>query len=491
MKILTLLFIVLIITAAFGQEKQPPNNKFTYQFELGGYFSLTNKLPFWQASNQFGSIPKGTPSFFSRQILKSKKDTLRKFFKLDYSAELVAILGKQAQLIVPEGYLNAKVGIFNIYAGRKREIFGLVDTTLSSGSISWSGNALPIPQVQVSIPQYTKLFFKWLSFKGSFSHGWFGEQKYAKGYYLHQKTLFFRLGMPTAKVKLFGGIVHNVQWGGTPKVTLPEGDDRLFNGKFPEDWFVYGNVVLPFKKLWGNIPKYKDYNNFELGNRFGNHLGSLDAGAEININKSKLLIYKQFVFDDGQLFGLTNTDDGLYGISLTPYKSAFKKVVFEYLYTKNQGHYVSAFGRLLGLPDRHPNEANFLFNHQQYLDGWSYNRNTIGTPFLTPEENLRSEKQVDNGYIFVNNNRVWAFYLGLMNQIGSISFMNRVSYSKNFGSYDVVGKPITPVNQISYSVNTVIPLSRLKADLNVNIAVDHGDLIRDNFGSYISIIKKW
>ncbi|GAB3515263.1 capsule assembly Wzi family protein [Emticicia fontis] len=490
MKIFTAILILLSTTVVFAQEKQL-KNKFNYEFEVGGYFSLTNKLPFWQASNQYGSIPKELPAFVCRQILRTKKDTLNKFFRLDYGAELVTILGNKPQLIVPEGYISAKIGIFQIYAGRKKEIYGLVDTTLSSGSISWSGNALPLPRVQVGIPNYTRLFFKWLSFKGMFAHGWFGDQRYAQGYYLHQKSLFLRLGTPQAKVKLYGGIVHNVQWGGSPKVKLPEGDDRLFNGKFPEDWFVYGNVVFPFKKLWGIASKYEDYNKFELGNRFGNHLGSLDAGAEITIKKSKLLLYKQFIFDDGQLFGLTNTDDGLYGISFTPEKSAFKKIVFEYLYTKNQGHYVAAFGRLLGLPDRHPNEENFIFNHQQYLDGWSYNRNTIGTPFLTPEENLRSEKQVDNNYIFVNNNRVWACYLGLANQIGTINFTNRISYSKNFGSYDVIGKPITPVTQISYSVNTSIPLSRLKAFLNVNIAVDHGDLIRDNFGSYVSIVKRW
>lgn len=490
MKFCITILTFLIITSVFGQEKQF-KNKFDYEFEIGGYFSLTNKLPFWQATNQYGSIPKELPAFLCRQVLRNKIDTLNKFFRFNYGIELITLLGKKPQLIVPEGFIAAKVGVFQVYAGRKKEIYGLVDTTLSSGSISWSGNALPIPRVQISIPNYTKLFFKWLSIKGTFAHGWFGDQTFAKGYYLHQKSFFLRIGTPTAKLKLYGGIVHNVQWGGSPKVKLPEGDDRLYNGKFPEDWFVYGNVVLPFKKLWGEIPKYQNYNKFELGNRFGNHLGSLDAGAEITIKRSKLLLYKQFIFEDGQLFGLTNTDDGLYGISFTPAKSVFKKIVFEYLYTKNQGHYVSGFGRLLGLPDRHPNEENFLFNHQQYLDGWSYNRSTIGTPFLTAEENLRSEKQVDNGYIFVNNNRVWVCYLGLINQIGIINFTNRISFSKNFGSYDVIGKPISPVTQISYSINTIIPLNRLKADLKINIAVDHGDLINDNFGSFVSVIKRW
>jgi hypothetical protein len=118
-----------------------------------------------------------------------------------------------------------------------------------------------------------------------------------------------------------------------------------------------------------------------------------------------------------------------------------------------------------------------------YFDGWSYNQRTIGTPFLTPEQNIRNENQLGNGNVFVNNNRIWAFYGALLNQIGTISFSNRLSFSRNFGNTSLLGKVIQPVDQISYSVNTVVPLRRLRAD--------HGDLIKDNYGSYISLIKRW
>ena len=484
------IFMTCLSLTVIAQQNTP--KKFNYQFELGGYFSLTNKLPFWQASNQYGSIPSDLPAFMCRQSIKTKKDTLNKFFKFDYGFEAVTILGKKPQILLPEVFLCTKLGKFEIYVGRRKEIFGIVDTMMSSGSISWSGNAMPIPKVQIGMPNYTKLFFKWLSFKGTYSHGWFGNQRFAKGYFLHQKTLFLKIGKPTSKINLYGGIVHNVQWGGFPKVPLPQGDDRLLNGRFPQDWFVYGNVVLPLKNLWKYSPKFSDYNAFETTNHFGNHLGSVDVAAEFKFAKSRLLLYKQFIFEDGQLFGLTNTDDGLYGLSFTPKpESSFKKIVFEYLFTKNQGRYEAGVARLLGLKDRHPNEENFLFNHQQYFDGWSYNRQTIGTPFLTAEENLRSEKQIDNGYVFINNNRVWAVYAGLLNQFGMIQVSNRLSYSKNFGNTSLLGKVIVPVTQISYSVNTIIPLKRMKADLNVNIAIDHGDLIKDNFGTFVSIIKKW
>ena len=489
MKIILAVFLGLSVSCI---AQQNPPKKFEYNFELGSYFSLTNKLPFWQSSNQYGSVPNALPAFLCRQSIKNKKDTINRFFKFYYGFEAVTILGKKPLFLLPEAFLCTKIGKFELYAGRRKEIFGLVDTLLSSGSVSWSGNAMPIPKVQIGMPHYSKLFFKWLSYKGTFSHGWFGEQKYVSNYYLHQKSLFMKIGKPTSKISLYGGIVHNVTWGGKPKYELPAGDDRLLNGKFASDWFVYGNVVLPFKNLWKMSKNFDKYNAFETTNHFGNQLGSVDAAAEIKFKKSKLLLYRQFLFEDGQLFGLTNTDDGLYGLSFTPKpESSFKRIVVEYLFTKNQGRYVAAAGRLLNFPDRHPNEESFLFNHQQYLDGWSYNRRTIGTPFLTAEENIRSDKQIDNGFVFVNNNRIWAVYLAVLNQIGTIKFSNRLSYSKNFGNTSLLGKVIVPANQVSYSVNMAIPMQRLKADLNVNVAIDHGDLINDNFGSYISLIKRW
>ncbi len=488
-----LLFFVALIAyqSILAQETKIPN-KFDYTFEIGNYFSLTQKLPFWQAANKFGSVPKETPAFLCRQSIRSKTDTIERFFKLKYNIEAVSILGKNPQIMFPEANLTFKIGKTELMLGRKKEIFGIVDTLLSSGSVSWSGNSLPIPKIQFTIPYYQRFLFRWLSFKGSFSHGWFGEQTFVKNYYLHQKSLYFRLGKPNAKLLLHAGVVHNVTWGGTPKYQLPPGDDRLKDGKFASDWFVYGNVVFPVKSFWRQYPRYNTYNYFEIGNQFGNHLGSVDLAAEMRIHRAKLMLYKQFIYEDGQLFGLTNTDDGLYGISLQPNNgTAIKKVVFEYLFSKNQGSYVAGIGRLLHLPDRHPNEENFLFNHQQYYDGWSYNKVGIGTPLLTPEEIIRSEKQIGNSFVFVNNNRVWAFYLGILSQVGKINFSNRLSFSRNFGNASGFGKILSPVNQVSFDLNMFVPLPRLKSELNLNLGIDHGDLIKDNFGSYIGIIKKW
>lgn len=49
-----------------------------------------------------------------------------------------------------EGYGKVKAGIFKLKADRAKEVMGLVNTTLSSGSFSISSNALLIVKKEVS-----------------------------------------------------------------------------------------------------------------------------------------------------------------------------------------------------------------------------------------------------------------------------------------------------------------------------------------------------
>lgn len=481
--------LLLIPTILFAQNGK---NKMHYRFEIGTYISIDGKLPFWQANNQWGAVPEMSNTLVVKQRIQKDYDSTSKFFKFGYGGEVMSVLGQQAKVILPEYYINSRLGKFEICAGRKREIIGAVDSTLSSGSISWSSNAIPIPKVQIGLPNYTKFIFKWLSIKGLYGHGWFGNQEYVKDYYLHQKTFFARLGKPSSKIKLHGGVVHNVQWGGVPKFDLPEEDDRLYNGKYPADLYTYANVVIPFKKLWNS--KDSTYNKFETKNRFGNHVGSVDIAGEIDFKDSKILIYKQFIYETGSLVSLTNTDDGLYGISVASKKNGvFRRLVLEYLFTKNQGTYQSAIARLLNVKDRQNGNNSFYFNHAQYYDGWSYNKRTIGTPFLTPQENIRDENKLDSDWVFVNNNRIWATYGAIQAQFGKIGVVNKVSYSKNFRGFNIYPTRDDRkfVTQVSYSMNAIIPMQKLKSDLNINIAIDHGDLIKDNYGAFISFIRKW
>lgn len=87
---------------------------------------------------------------------------------------------------------------------------------------------------------------------------------------------------------------------------------------FGSDISTYFNVVtgLSMGRL-GSWNSQRGVPANEAGNRTGNHLGTVDVGAEINTYWCNFLIYRQNIYEDGSLFYLNNISDGLSGISFT------------------------------------------------------------------------------------------------------------------------------------------------------------------------------
>jgi Capsule assembly protein Wzi len=478
--------ILLCCSFSFAQTYK----KYNYSVELGGFYSTNNRIPFWLKNNQFGAFPATGNTVMFRQALESKADTSKRFFKSNYCADIVLVVGNQAQILIPELYYKADLGKFSIMLGRKKQIHGLVDSTLSSGSITWSGNSLPIPEVQISIPKYQRLFFDRLAIKGHYTHGWFGDQASVKNFYLHQKSLYGRIGKPNAKLKLYGGILHNAQWGGKPKYGIPDTDPRYVKESFAANWYVYRNIVLPVANTGDDSTS--GYSAYDYENRFGNHIGQLDMGGEWSFKTSKLLFYKQIIFETGQTFSsLTNIDDGLYGLSFTNFKTGSKinKAVLEVLQTTNQGIYRAGLLRTIGFYGKHfGRNQNYYFNHGQYLDGWSYNGLSLGTPFMIPDGQIRIEKNNPTNQFFSNNNRIKAIYLGLNTQLNSINVESKFSYSRNYGSPRV---DIGVADQLSVSFKAQVPAPKLYGFINVGIGIEQGDLIQDNYGVFLSFKRIW
>ncbi len=486
-------FLMIAVSASWlfaGTLYAQSSKKYNYSVELGGYYSINNKIPFWLQSNQFGAVPAEGNTVMFRQSLESKIDTSTKFFKGNYCADVVLIVGSEAKIIIPEAFYKLNFGSFALMAGRKKQVHGLVDSTLSSGSVTWSGNSLPLPEIQFSIPEYRKLFFNFLAVKGHFSHGWFGKQTFVNDYYLHQKSLYMRVGKPTSKLKLYGGILHHAQWGGTPKFSVPVEDPRYIEGKFASDWYTYKNIVFPLPNL--SADSLKGYSQYDYENRFGNHLGQLDMGGTLNLKKVNILAYKQIIFETGQTFSsLTNIDDGLYGLSFKfkKQKAIVKKVVIEVLHTTNQGRYRAGFLQLVGFYGKHFGEtSNFYFNHGQYIDGWAYNKMTIGSPFLISNDRIRNEKAENRDQVFANNNRIKALYLGFDTQLNTVRLESRFSFSRNLGSDRV---KFGTADQLSIGFKAAIPAPKLKGVINFSVGIEQGDLIYDNYGVFLSFKRLW
>ncbi len=483
-----LLLFLLLSASAWGQINKPVR----YQQEVGSYFSTTGEIPFWHQANQYGIVPRNQPVVTLRSAWRvdyhdaphNRLDSLRaRNRRVDWGWGFSGVVNaaKEYQVVIPEAYAKVKLNHVELYAGRRREVVGIADSTDGMGSYIWSGNALPLIKVQLALPEYWPVNGT-LAIKGFYAHGWFNDG-FVKGSLLHQKALYIRLGKPSWKVKFYGGINHQVQWaGGTDR--LP--GDFIKNGQFPSSLRDYGDVITGYSENLRTDIDTTKYSAFDRGNRIGNHLGTVDLALELALNRITLRLYRQSIYEDGSLFYLTNIADGLHGLQLHNTRPRhqtglrFNNIALEYLNTYSQGgdQFVDTNPRLRGRDD--------YFNNGQYRDGWSYLGRTIGTPFIPNGNDTRADLP---RYSYTNNNRVRVYHIGLSGLIAnSIAFNLKASYSQNIGTYTV---PFVPtVKQFSGLFGLGVPLSILGGiQATASVAFDQGQLYDNSLGFFVSIRK--
>ncbi|WP_223834297.1 capsule assembly Wzi family protein [Spirosoma profusum] len=451
----------------------------------------SGKTPFWLRANQYGTVP--LQNSFMRLEAEAHADYQARDStgyrpKMDwgYGANVIVNAGASSQVLLTEGYLKGRIGAFELYAGRRKEIIGLVDTLLTSGSYIWSGNALPFPKIQLALPAFTPIPFTKgvLSVMGTFSHGWFENQgRLVQGTYLHQSSFYGRIGKESWRFKFYGGFNHQVMWGGYSDHLDP---GVSVNGKLPSNIKYYPAVILGIRNPFPDDQTIQTITHFEE-NRIGNHLGSIDLAAELDLNTVNFYAYRQFFYDDGSLFYGTNLDDGLNGLRIRPkrengLRSNFylSQITVEYLFTGSQG------GNAFVLDDPKLRGRDDYFNNGQYLDGWTYFGRTVGTPFLSPQSEVRPNLPPRSG---IANNRVSLFHLGLTGVLlDKINLTTKLSVSRNAGTYPIP-YPNLPT-QFSGLLAASIPLNILGGtEIKAMFAFDAGDLLPSSTGMFIALRK--
>lgn len=482
-RIILLALSFLLMTGRVSS--QSGNINYTVQ-TLGGY-TTPGLVPFWLRSNQFGSIPlDGASLSFIGSARRDYDLSKDKLFDWGASLEGRANLGKGSNLTLIEGYGKVHVGIFEFRAGRSKEIMGLCDTTLTSGSWAVSGTNLGIPKIEVSIPEFYAIpwFGELFSIKGNFSHGWLGDVPMRRWFegseivqvntYLHQKSFYGRLGKPLWKFKLYGGFNHQVLWGNE------------------HDFYTHDFQLSPFSTYMYVLTGKRYNNGFIQATRLGNHLGSLDIGLEYRFDKVKLLLYRQTFYDGGALSSLANIQDGLNGISIENQQrierpQIWQKLLIEFLYTKNQAgepwsrEYGSAY-------------ENY-FNHGEYANGWSYLGIGLGNPFITSKNYIRDDLPAAPEEYFVNN-RLLAVNFGCVGSMERLNYLLKISWSKNYGTYwttdeeqstDISNPGAYGIFGIQEQISTYLELNtNLDNGLNLGVigAFDSGQLFNNSLGIF-------
>jgi hypothetical protein len=483
--------------SSLAQYSTRPSETSSSFLESSLILSTIDRTPFWLHANQFGTVLTSGSSVSLRGGINQlwtldRQGTTTRLVRdsvynpspgkwtFELGAEAVANVGATHNLLLPQAYGTVSYGNWRLLLGRRKQWIGLADSTLGMGSYAWSTNALPIPQIQFGLHQYTKVPFTqgWLSIKGFVSEGWFEKNRsITKELKFHQKQLYGRLGKPGGKFFLLGGLNHQAQWGGkTPYETV--------DGQMPKRFSDYLYVISGVASR-GRLDSTASF--FDNSHRIGNHLGTVDFGFEVRGTKSTWTAYRQNIYEDGSLFNLENIKDGLNGIKIQfnePKPSLFnvREAVFEVLYTKNQAGRIFIFNQAIFGKDNY-------FNHAQVRDGWSYHDRGIGTPFIPPTSQT-VWKFPNYGNAFTSNNRVWVLHTGLRGSLlNRYEWSTKLSYSSNAGVYDLPF-PET-VFQFSGVLTLQTPLKWLGGStLKGSLATDVGGLYPNSTGLMLSLRKE-
>lgn len=510
-KVVLFLFLIFFIISnkLFSQQN-------SLRYEIEAITTATNDagVPFWLRANQFGSMPLSGPSasFLGRATkdfdseMSYQPHPQRKLIDWGAGIEARANIGGDSDLRLIEAYGKLRVGIFQLKAGRSKDVMGFSgDTALSSGNFSVSGNSLGIPKFEVAIPEYWAVPFlnNLVAIKGNISHGWLGtlpvldtilkrtdgtfetsNVEKAKSYF-HQKSFYARLGHDDWKVKFFGGFNHQVFWGSERDIygesfqLSPAGTFlHVLTGK------SYGNTKIPRSKI-------------------GNHLGSIDFGVELDFPEVTLMAYRQNFYDVGALSKLANIKDGLNGVSLV--NKAFSeqtknirwnRILFEFLYTKHQAGEFGSKITKSGDED--------YYNNYFYTQGWSYRGEGIGNPLLTPKHYAREGLPSHRLDYFINN-RVVAFHAGILGYVYGWAVFLKATYSENYGTFGtssegkstgeiIAPEPVYGLFGKKSQFSGIIQVQKaLNQSLSIGIAaaVDQGDVLYNSTAVQASLLKRF
>ncbi|WP_245683966.1 capsule assembly Wzi family protein, partial [Rhodohalobacter halophilus] len=243
---------------------------------------------------------------------------------MDYGADLALRVSGNSTAFFPELYLGAEYRAFRLDFGRFNRPIGLNNHNLSIGSMMVSRNAVPIPRIMLSTPEFTDV--PWtndiLEFKAMVSHGWFTDERYVDSPYLHQKYLYLKVNA-TKSLSAVGGIVHNAQWGGTHPTF----------GRAPQSFSDYLRIV--FSRAAdpdSNAPPA------QITNALGNSVAAYEFALQYEGTGFDLSATRLFYLEDSVSKRFRSPWDGVWGINLEFHDEnrLLNALTYEHINTRRQ-----------------------------------------------------------------------------------------------------------------------------------------------------------
>jgi hypothetical protein len=383
--------------------------------ETFGAASTGERLPFWLTANQYGTVD---PASANAGLRLGAHRPFEDKSGFDYAvgAEVLGRASQNGTVTVHELYGRLRYGQVQLTVGRRAQMIGRVDTSLSLGSVTWSRNAAPMPKVSLSSAGYVPVpgTDPWLAVKGYMAHGWFESDRFVRDAFLHEKSLYARILPSECPVTVHAGIAHYAQWGGTSPLRGPQATSL---GEWADVAFL--NDVL----------FTEDRTEAESQRSQANHIAMYDFSLEVDLGGWRGLAYRQFYHEDVASLWFRNVWDGLWGLGLRreDESALVSAILWEHLRMTRQNARFSA-GEVRGSDKYYSQSA-------VYRGGWTYQGRTLGIPLTTPSSKTPG---LSEGLPGIGNSIVVAHHVAIEGTFApALSYTLYGTYSRNYGAQSV------------------------------------------------------
>ncbi|MDE6467830.1 MAG: capsule assembly Wzi family protein [Muribaculaceae bacterium] len=390
---------------------------------------------------------------------------------------------RQAPARLHQAYAEIKYRGVYLLAGMKERRSDIVDGSLSSGDITRSNNARPIPGVAAGFVDFQNIPFTkgWVQIDGEIMYGRFFDDDYRRktfNYYsgllsvdnwYTYKRCYFRT-MPSQPFCVTVGMQAAGEFAGYA---------RLYSkGKVVSE----ENRGFHIRDLWDMF--FPTEGNGESYYK-GNSLGSWDFKARYRLRTgAELTAYFEWPWEDGSGIGRANGWDGLWGVQYTAARRGglLNKAVIEYFDFTNQSgpiHWsaTDAPGTTL---DGVTGGDNY-YNNDFYGPYSNYGM-SIGSPFVV------SPLYNSNGMPGYLHNRARGFHAAAEGCLSpTVDYKLMVSWQQAGGTGRVPDRrrveDTSAKAAIDWRITPKVPGLRLHAE----VAFDAGKLRGNNFGALAGI----
>ena len=482
-----------------------------YKVEMQTTVGSGDHSPLWLNANKYGLSSVDRNNGYLRAALTRPlaADSLRQW-GVGYGVDLAAAYNNTSSFIVQQAYFEGRWRKGVLTVGSKEMPMEMKNQELSSGSQVFGINARPVPQVRLAFPDYVNvpLTRRWLQFKGHISYGKFtdnGWQKdfadrsrYTQDVLFHGKSGFFKLAKPGSPFSIEAGMEMGCQFGGHSYDYNGEGYSERNVNSVKLKSFI--RALIPGGNDGDDQNPDQNYKGAD-----GNHVGAWLVRLNYEQPAWAVHVYGEHYFEDlsamfqldydnyttgskwmekhGHRFLLYDFKDMLLGAELNLKRQSWlNTVVFEYIYTKYQSGPIY-FDHQKYMPD-HLGGKDSYYLHYIYT-GWQHWGQVIGNPLY------RSPLYNTNGKIDVEDNRFYAFHLGFSgNPLPGLHYRLLGTLQKGFGTY------VTPYDDPKRNTSLLAEAAwqlpeRIAKGWGVKLALgyDHGELLGNNLGLQLSVVK--